>query len=179
MFRTAATLAVGFAVGVALPTPSAFAGAASPAATIEAKSALDRVLPDVKFTGVALKDCFEFLRDVSGANIHVNWRALEAAGVTPDTSINLRLRNISLRKVIGLLASEGGAAHIAFYVDGGVIEVTTKDLADKLMITRVYNVEDLLMEIPEFEASTSFNLSESSGGGSGGSGPGRAVCLNR
>src|SRR5215210_8050321 len=42
-----------------------------------ANRALSTILPEVKFQGSPLKDVFDFLRDVSGANIHVNWRALE------------------------------------------------------------------------------------------------------
>jgi hypothetical protein len=137
-----------------------------------ANASLNRLLPEVKFQGSSLKDCFDFLRDVSGANIHVNWRALEAAGVTGDTPVNIRLREVPLRKVLNTLLNESGVGLLTYYTSEGVIEVTTAELADKEMITRVYPVEDLIMEVPDFDNAPSFSLSDQSGSG-GGSGSGR------
>src|SRR5882672_7719108 len=133
-----------------------------------ANSALGRTLPEVKFQGSTLKDSFDFLRDVSGANIHVNWRALEAAGVTGDTQVNVRLRDVPLRKVLNVLLNESGVGLLTYYTSEGVIEVTTAELADKEMLTRVYPIDDLIMEIPDFDNAPSFSLSDQQG--SGGSG---------
>ncbi len=140
------------------------------------RAALDRVLPEIKFTNVALKDCFDFLRDISGANLHINWKAIESVGITEDTQVNVRLRGVTLRKVLNVLMSKSGATgQLTFYSDEGVIEVTTRELADKQLITKVYNVEDLMLEIPDFESSTNFNLlaqQNGANGGAGGSGGG-------
>jgi hypothetical protein len=138
-----------------------------------ANSALGRMLPEVKFQGSSLKDCVDFLRDVSGANIHVNWRALEAAGINGDTPVNLRLREVSLRKILTTLLNETGAGGtLTYYVSEGVIEITTSEIADKEMITRVYPVDDLLMEVPDFTDAPNFSLDQQSGGGGGGGGGG-------
>jgi uncharacterized membrane protein YgcG len=152
---------------------SSHAYAASSNQQAAAIGALGRVLPEVKFQGQALRDCFDFLRDVSGANIHVNWRALEAAGVTQDTQVNMRLREVSLRKILNTLLSESGAGGIlTYYTSEGVIEITTTELADKEMITRVYPIEDLIMEVPDFDNAPDFNIGNNSGSGGGGGGRG-------
>ena len=153
------------------------AGASSPAAA-QRNAALDQRLPEMKFTGVTLGDAIDFLRDAGGVNIHVNWKALEEHNVTPDTPVNVRLRSVSVRKVLTLLLSEaGGGDALTFYVDEGVVEVTTRELADKKVYTKVYPVDDLVMEIPTFTEPPSFNLQTttdqargSGGGGGGGSG---------
>ena len=49
---------------------------AKSAANAQTRAQLDRVLPAVNFTNVTLKDAIDFLRDVSGSNIHVNWRPM-------------------------------------------------------------------------------------------------------
>ena len=36
-------------------------------------AALDRKLPEVRLNNIAFSDVIEFLRDVSGANLYVNW----------------------------------------------------------------------------------------------------------
>ncbi|MGH7213518.1 MAG: hypothetical protein ACREIT_01960, partial [Tepidisphaeraceae bacterium] len=53
---------------------------------------LDRQLPEVRFDAVGFSDVIDFLRDVSGANIFVNWRALEQAGVDKNARVSARLR---------------------------------------------------------------------------------------
>lgn len=137
-------------------------------------ASLNRNLPEMRFDGVALADAIDFLRDVTAANIVVNWRALEGAGVTKDTLINLKLRNVSLKKALSLILSEASAGEgVTWTVDGGVIEVTTTELANQRVYTRVYPVGDLLMEIPNFTNAPNFSLDQNqASGGGGGSGGG-------
>src|SRR5256885_9380479 len=46
------------------------------------------------FQGVALSDAFDYVRDVTQANIHVDWKVLEAAGIDKGAVVNIRLRNV-------------------------------------------------------------------------------------
>ncbi|HSZ59162.1 MAG TPA: hypothetical protein VK797_26210 [Tepidisphaeraceae bacterium] len=138
-----------------------------------ARQQLAQRLPELKFQGVTLNDAIDFLRDVTGANITVNWKALEAGGVTRDSMVNLHLSGISLRKALDLVLNEAaGGDSITYFVDDGVIEITTRDIADHQMVTRVYDVQDLLMEVPDFTNAPQFALdaSQNQGGGGGGSG---------
>jgi hypothetical protein len=137
---------------------------------------LDATLPEVKFDGVSLGDAIDFLRDVSGANITVNWRALEGEGVSKDTPLNVKLRAITLHRALNIVLGEaGGNGKIGYTVDENVIEITTQELIDSRMYTRVYPVDDLIMEIPDFTDAPEFSLQSTSNnvnqaGGGGGSG---------
>src|SRR5689334_12407022 len=75
---------------------------ASTAAHAQAR-ALNMILPDVNFQGVALSDAFDYVRDVTQANIHVDWKVLEAAGIDKGAVVNIRLRNVPVRKLLNLL----------------------------------------------------------------------------
>jgi len=143
------------------------------AADPTAHRALERTLPSLNFAGVALNDAIDFLRDVSGANIHVDWRALETAGVGKDTVVNVRLRSVSMRKVLSLLLNEaGGGSLLTYYASEGVIEITTREVADRQMFTRVYPIQDLIMDVPDF-VGPDFNIAQANtGGGRGGGGGG-------
>jgi hypothetical protein len=161
--------------------------AAAPSVAAPRDRVLSRTLPEMKFTGVTFGDAIDFIRDASGANIHVNWKALEAQNVTPDTTVNLRLRAVTLRKVLNLLLSEvSGSDTLTYFVDEGVVEVTTREMADKKVYTRVYPVEDLVMDIPEFTEAPTFDLSQvgqqngsgGGGGGGGGGGSGQSIFGN-
>jgi hypothetical protein len=152
-------------------------GHAPPARAQSANVSLNRILPQVNFAGVALSDAIDYLRDVTGANIHVDWKTLEAAGVDKGVQVNMRLRSVPIRKVLNLLLNEAGGqggALLTWYADEGVIEVTTREVSDRQMITRVYDVQDLIVEIPDFVGPT-FNIEQSnSGGGRGSSGSGQS-----
>jgi hypothetical protein len=140
----------------------------SPEQTAGVRS-LNNSLPEIRISDATLGDAIDFIRDASGANIHVNWRALAELNVTREMPINMRLRSVSLRSVLKLLLADVGSGLLTFYVDDGVIEVTTRELADQQLITRVYPVEDLIMEIPNFTDAPDFQI-QSSTGGRGGSG---------
>ncbi len=136
---------------------------------VSMNSVMQMRVPAVELAGVALDDVFGFMRDVAGMNLYVNWPALEAAGVDRSVPIQLKLRNIRMGKVMDLAlnqASAGGVA-LTWYVSDNIVYVTTKQLADQDMVTIVYPVQDLLVEVPNF---TPPSFTPSTGGEGGGSG---------
>lgn len=136
-----------------------------------ATQSLRNGVPEIRLADATLGEAIELLRDASGANIHVNWPALEALNITREMPINMRLRSVSLRSVLKLLLADVGGGLLTFYVDDGIIEITTRELADQQLITRVYPVEDLILEIPNFTDAPDFQIQSSSGGrGASGSG---------
>jgi hypothetical protein len=159
------------AAGAAATQP---AGASSAGGSqIASGRALATRLPDVRFNNIPLADAIDYVRDISGANIHVNWRALELLNVTRQMPVNLQLSGVTTRRVLRSLLDETGAGDLlTFYVDEGIIEVTTREISDQKLITRVYPVEDLVMVIPDFRDAPTFNLqnqtNQTSGQGGGG-----------
>src|SRR4051794_10690219 len=63
-------------------------------AKVAPEAALGRKLPDIKFSQVTLEDAIDFLRDVSGTNLHVNWRALEGVGITRQSPVTMQLNDV-------------------------------------------------------------------------------------
>ena len=168
-------VAAGLAVGSLVPAT----GALGASANGTARRQLNTSLPEVKLEGVAFSDALDFLRDISGINMTVNWKALEAAGITKEAPVTLRLRAISLRKALQMVLTEagGGSDTLAYDIDEGVVEITTKEQADSRMITKVYPIEDLIMDIPDFTDAPEFDLAsitnqQNQNGGGGGVGGG-------
>jgi hypothetical protein len=127
--------------------------------SVSTRATLSRNLPQINISGVTFKEAIDFLRDVSGLNLHVNWKAIEAAGVLPDTPINLKLRDVPMRKVLTLVLNEAaGGVGLAFYLDDGVVEITTREIADGQMLTLVYPVQDLLFEPAPVDVPPDFGL---------------------
>jgi hypothetical protein len=116
-----------------------------------ARDLLEKRMPTAKLDNVSLADALDYIRDVVGVNINVDWKALQAANVTKDTLINLQLHDVSAAKVLSLILQEAGPGDLlTFYIDRNVVEVTTRSVADAQMITCVYYVMDLLQPNPVF-----------------------------
>lgn len=174
---------VSFSAGAVAQTtrPSAArppAGASAPV-HVDAKRALATRMPEMKLGDVRLEDAIGFLQDTSGANIHVNWRALETVNITRETSVDLRLQSMPLRKLLKYVLMEAdGQGLSTFYAEDGVIEITTRDMADQRLITKVYPVEDLLLTIPDFTDAPNFSLQSPQVSGGGGGGAGQSLLGN-
>jgi type II secretory pathway component GspD/PulD (secretin) len=118
----------------------------------EPPTPLDTRIQTVNFDAVPLEQAINTLRDQSGENIFVNWRALEHAGITRAASVTARMRDVSLGAALRSVcaSASGGRAELGTMLDDKVITVSTAvDLRQP--ITRVYDVRDLLVPIPDFE----------------------------
>ena len=135
---------------------------------------LSQVIPSLDVDGLSMQRVMDYLRKTSGTNLTVNWKALEEVGVTKETVISLRVREVTLRKVLQLvldLASPNSP--LTYVIDGNVIEVTSQEAQDKILITKVYVVDDLVMVNNQNIQPPRLNLSSlTSGGGSSGGGGG-------
>ena len=138
---------------------------------------LDQSLPELAFDAVGFSDVVDFLRDVSGANLFVNWKALEAAGIDRNTPVSTRLRNVKFSKALNVILDSvgGGQTKLGYTVDDGVITISTADDLSKNVVVRVYDIRDLIINVPDFNDAPQFSLDASqnqSGGGGGGGGGG-------
>ncbi len=119
-------------------------------------------------------DAIDFLRDVTGANILVNWKALEADSIDKTTTtVTVALHDVKFSKVLDIILQEAGGGKLAYTIDEGVITISTADELNKAVKTQVYDITDLLIN-PNFDP-TIQNIGGGSaqvtggGGGSGGS----------
>ncbi|MCY2931245.1 MAG: hypothetical protein NTV86_17505 [Planctomycetota bacterium] len=117
------------------PMPGAQQWAAQSAEfTRRARAALRQTLAPKEPQTLELAAAVEFLREKTGANFHVNWRALAVAGVDPKTPVTLRHNTpVTGEKALqSLLAdlSRGGDKQLAYGIDCGVVTISTpKELA--------------------------------------------------
>jgi hypothetical protein len=111
-----------------------------------AEAQLELRLPPIKFDAVGLNDVVDFLRDVNGANIFVNWKALEGAGIDRQVPVTVNLHNVkfgkALRIILDSLSSE--KAKLTFKVDSGVIAISTASELFGEPLSRAYDVKFLL-----------------------------------
>ena len=123
----------------------------SPAPELTTKQLLNSRVSIIDFNQIALADALEYLRDTTGMNIFVNWAALESIGVDQSTPITVKLRQIGVRKLLDLMLNSASPGQLSWFVDDNVIHITSADLSNQAMVTRMYPVEDLMLEIPNFK----------------------------
>jgi hypothetical protein len=119
---------------MAAPTSQPAAEAIPPDSSEDQKmeDLLNRHLASVQLPGVALSDSIDFIRDITGANVYVDWKAIALGGVTQNTRVKLRATNISVRQAFEKLLKATGSNALEIRVMHGAIVVSTRlNFADR------------------------------------------------
>lgn len=115
-------------------------------------SALDRPVT-VDFVKTPFNEVVAQLAKGQNVNIIVNWNDLARSGVKRDVAVDLSLpREISLKKVLTEVLEQAGGGEVAlgYEIADNAINVGTRQTLDRETVTRVYDISDLLMEVPHF-----------------------------
>ncbi len=112
----------------------------------QAFAMLRKVVPEVRFDNIPFADVIDFLRDITGANIFVNWRALEAAGIDRKAPLSSRLNNATFMQVLSQITRDvGGSNSVVDYgVNEGVIVISTREELATHQQLRSFDVSDLI-----------------------------------
>ena len=103
------------------------------------------------FVDIDLEVVIQYIRTNSGINIHVKWDALNAAGISTDTEVTVKLIDVTVEKALRVILEDvAGVNPLGFYVDEGVITISTQSDLDRNMTTRVYDIRDMILRVPEF-----------------------------
>lgn len=118
---------------------------------------------DLEFIETPLKDAIDFLAEKHEIPIVLNAKKLEEAGVNVDTPITKRLKGITLRSALRLMLGE---LELTYMVKDEVMQITTPEDAQspENMVTKVYNVGDLVVPIQNNQM---FGIGGLGGGGGG------------
>ncbi|TWT43813.1 hypothetical protein RAS1_02130 [Phycisphaerae bacterium RAS1] len=153
----------------------------------ETRALLNQKMIDVSFGDASLEAAIDWLRSATGADFVVRWQPLEDAGVRRDTAVSLNVRNLPLSQVLWLLLTEAGGpdVRLAYRASGRLILISTEEDLDREMVTRVYDVSDLLFAAPRFRNAAQIDPTQalqaatqsgqSRPGSSGGSSSGGAI----
>jgi uncharacterized membrane protein YgcG len=134
---------------------------------------------NVKFDNSSLADVLSYVRDISKVNLTVNWKSLEDSGITKETQVTIEARNLThaqlLDMVLDQVNGDKDKLSRAYWVaHNGVVTIATGNALNNETVTKVVDVSDLLMPVPNMQGPV-LDLSQSSptsNGGSGGSSSG-------
>jgi general secretion pathway protein D len=127
---------------------------------------LTSIQPEVNFEDHPFDQVMGFLTDVNDMNIAVDWEDLRNHGVDRDKPITIRLRDVPLRTVLTeVLGQAGGDVPLNYSVGDGLLRIATKEKLDREKHIVVYDIRDLIVDIPQFANAPRFDLGGQPAGG--------------
>jgi hypothetical protein len=136
----------------------------------------------IDLTDSRLEDVMTFLRDYSGADIQPIWTDADPAGAGLDKEqrISISVKDVSvltlLERVLEKARTDFSPATWQFAREGGAVEVGPRAALNKHAYLRIYDVQDMLFQIPDFPNAPELDLDQvlnqagqQGGGGGGGS----------
>jgi hypothetical protein len=101
----------------------------------------------MEFTETPLQDAVDYLKDFHGIDIQFDNKALEEIGTSSDSPVSRTIHNMPLGTALKLLLADLDLAHV---IRDGVLLITSKDAAERMVELRVYEIDKTLA--PEVEA---------------------------
>ena len=133
------------------------------AANRQAMTSLQKAV-SVNFNDNQLDQVFSYMKQVSGIDFYPDWKALEGVNVRPEDTVTLTMDNIpaevALKRVLEQLGDDGSRPD--YSVEDGVIVVSSSEQLRKKTLTIVYDIRDLIFEVPYFDNAPKFNLGAAS-----------------
>lgn len=95
----------------------------------------------VSFKDSRFEDVIDYLRTLTGIPILLDQTALDEAKITYDTAITVKVKGVTVRTVLRKILGDVGLAYI---IKEETIQVTSPLKARETMITRTYNIGDIV-----------------------------------
>jgi hypothetical protein len=131
--------------------------------SLSAVTNLDRRLPGIQLTGQALSDVVDFVRDVTGEQVIVDWVALRDVGITPDTPTHAHLKDVRTSHAWTTVLDRAGIGAVTVTANGTRL-ITTRARAGAGVVADVYDNRDLRLAPAAVERSVAPQSWRSAGG---------------
>jgi general secretion pathway protein D len=105
----------------------------------------------LKFRDRPLSEVLNHLATLAAVNLHLDPKGLEEEGVASDTPVTIDLsQDISLKSALNLILEP---LRLSYVIQNEVLKITSEQLRDTVVVTRTYDVADLVIPIPNFAPS--------------------------
>jgi general secretion pathway protein D len=143
-------------------------------ARITSNSSSNKIPLDL--TDNRFEDVLKFIAQVTQLPIDADWESLANVGVNKDSEVTLKLQTkvtvaSALDRILAKV-SRDQSARAGWAVNDGVITVASQEALNKHKVLVIYNIQDLLFQIPNYRQVPQIDLNnvlQSGQGGSGGS----------
>ncbi len=120
--------------------PGELAAKANP----EVDAKLDQRL-DLEFVEIPLTDVLSFLQDKLKLQIYIKKSKLRAAALDPSAvPVSINLRGVRGGMAMNLILDDSTDGQLSYYVDDGIVFVTTADDVKQKVVTKIYDCRKLM-----------------------------------
>jgi len=135
------------------------------------------------FSNASLVDALDFVAKVANVNIDVDWDSLANINIEKDSEVSLELGEIPARVVLDRIlekVSPDEFNRAGWTVQDGIVVVASDQDLRKNTFIVIYDVRDLLFQIPDYDSVPELDLESvlqqgQRGGGGGGGGQGGSI----
>jgi hypothetical protein len=131
---------------------------------------LGDLVDPVRIENASAKDAFKWWAKTTGVSLVIDWRQMEEDGIDPEKRIDVDLHNVPAGKLLGLLMKQTSPdVQLLYEVTPWYIQITTKARAAKTLVTRFYDVSDLVHEptpvraVPKLDLASALNAGKDGG----------------
>ena len=133
-------------------------------ATCHCRAAVAQVISNtnvpIDFTNNTFEQVVNFMTQVTGLSIYVDWKALDLIGVDREDEITLQLDDISvgtaLQRILEQLGDE--VDRPKYTIQDGILTISSDEAIRKRTLTIVYDIRDLLFDVPYFDNAPQLDL---------------------
>ncbi|MBS0187161.1 MAG: hypothetical protein JSS51_03770 [Planctomycetes bacterium] len=144
--------------------------------TRQTLAALANTRRPVDFTETPLEKSLDWVSKTGSVKMDIDWPSLEKIGINKDTPVTVNLSTIRLDHLLDLIVgkvSPDPTSAAAWEVQDGVLRFASAESINKSTLMVIYDIRDLLIEVPDYSDVPQFDLNSalqaSSRGGSGSS----------
>ena len=137
---------------------------------------LENTRQRIDFQEAAISDALTFVAQIADVEMDIDWDSLDEIGVDRDDPVSLQLTNVPLNVVLDrALEKVSPDTPAGWAVRDGVVTVASDDVLRRNRVFQIYDIRDLVFEIPDAEDPPDFDLNSIfSQGGQGGGGGGHS-----
>ncbi|MFI4897160.1 MAG: hypothetical protein ACIARR_04980 [Phycisphaerales bacterium JB059] len=149
--------------------PSQFAESAANRAALA--SIQDKTMP-VNFQDNALVDVLGFIESYAGVNMDVDWLSLDDIGIDQETPVNLSLSAVPVETVLDRVLEKVSDPDLpaSWAITDGILTIASDEVLRRNTSLEIYDIRDLLIEVPDYDEAPEFDLQSILQAGQGGGG---------
>lgn len=134
-------------------------GGVRPDDSAERNMKLEERIPEIGFNDMPLDRALDSLRAATNVNLAVDWNDLEGNGVERTRPISLNLKDVTFRTALREVLNQASTqAPIGFSPRGDVLQIASRTKLDRNKYTQVYDIRDLIIDIPKFSNSPTLDI---------------------
>ncbi|MBX3374502.1 MAG: hypothetical protein KF817_11770 [Phycisphaeraceae bacterium] len=137
---------------------------------------LNSTYAQVDFRNNTFASVIRYFEQASGLRFYTDWKSMEMIGVSPDDEITLDLASVPISVAIERVLEQLGdiSDRPQYAVQDGSLTIASDEALRRKKVMHVYDINDLIFEVPYFDNAPQLDLGsaldQGSGGGSGGGG---------